>query len=101
MIWPMSEFELSEIEQEILNRATRLLECKKDFHHKEFILMQHFSIQVYSKKLCRVVFMFYKKAKTLRVLDYVPYKVMENQNELKRLLERMRRIMVLEDMADV
>ena len=75
---------------------------RSSFHHEEFKLMQHSSLQVYSKKLFRVVFMYHKITKTCRRFkDNFGLVEEENQEELKRLLELMRRTMVLEDLADV
>ena len=62
--------------------------------------MQGLSFQIYSKKLCRVVFTYHKRKKKVRRLNY-PCTELENQKELKRLVEIMRGLMVLYDLAEI
>lgn len=86
---------------ETIFRADKLLAGRASLDHPEFNIMSGTtSLQIYSKRLMRVVFLFHKEGTDLRVLS--SYKMeSDNQEELDRIVRLMRGLMVLEDLADV
>ena len=86
---------------ETLFRSDRILAGGEGFDHPEFKIMSGTtSLQIYSKRLMRVVFLFRKEGTDLRVLS--SYKMeSDNQEELDRIVRLMRGLMVLDDMAEI
>ena len=94
----MSEY--SEVYEEVIKRITKLTKGHTAVDYPEFTLTQSTSIQIHSKRLKRVVFMYYKISARSRHFDYNSKIQTENEAEVVRLLLLMRSIMVLEDLAD-
>ncbi len=90
----------SPVYEEVINRITKLTMGHTVVDFPEFTLMQARSIQVYSQRLKRVVFLYDKPEDKVRSFpDNLKIQV-ENDAETSRLLGHMRSIMVLDDLAD-
>lgn len=94
----MSEY--SQFYEEVISRITKLVAGQTCVDFPEFTLTQAMSIQIHSKRLSRVVFMYYKISARCRQFPDNPKIQSENEAETARLLPLMRSIMVLEDLAD-